>query len=123
MEAASVWDLKDDEVLGGLFQALCNLGWEGTTGEIREYAAELLGIEEDVWEWHDERRTQREIDYRLSWARSYLKRCGILENPRRGYWRIARDAKGWEGIEPDELRLRCRERERKREGSRSDKTK
>jgi restriction system protein len=33
-----------------------------------------------------ERRT--EFQYRLAWARSYIKRAGYAINPRRNYWRI-----------------------------------
>jgi 5-methylcytosine-specific restriction protein B len=41
---------------------------------------------------HDPKNPDRsEVGYRMAWARTYLKKAGLLENPQRGVWSIARD--------------------------------
>jgi hypothetical protein len=53
--------------------------------EIEQYSAELLEIK------HLDGNNQynNEIEYRLAWAKTKLKKYGILENPERGMWSLA----------------------------------
>ena len=37
---------------------------------------------------------QTEFSYRAAWARTYLKKFGLIENPKRGCWIIAKDYDG-----------------------------
>ena len=52
--------------------------------EIEQFSAELLEIK------HLDGNNQydNEIEYRLAWAKTKLKRYGILENPERGFWTL-----------------------------------
>jgi len=37
---------------------------------------------------HDETGLQSQVDYRLAWARTYLKKYGLIENSSRGVWSL-----------------------------------
>lgn len=39
---------------------------------------------------HGEEVTVSEVDYRLAWSRTYLKKFGLLENSFRGIWALSK---------------------------------
>ena len=71
-----------------LIQALRQLGGSGSIDEIYEKVVEIDNISEDVIaKLHDpEKSNQTEVAYRLAWARTCLKRFGLLDNSSRGVW-------------------------------------
>lgn len=44
-----------------------------------------------------------EVGYRLAWARTYLRKYGLLENSSRGVWALTEKAKGLETVDPSEV--------------------
>jgi len=50
------------------------------------------------------------LEYQAAWARSYLKACGVIKNPVRGYWELNTLYKEIE-IEPEEVIARARKSE------------
>ncbi len=46
-----------------------------------------------------ENSSQKEIGYRLAWARTYLKKAGYLKNSARGVWALTDKARQSEEIE------------------------
>lgn len=52
---------------------------------------------------HKEDGSQSEIDYRLAWARTYLKKFGLLENSARGVWNLTDSAIDTKQIDTDEI--------------------
>ena len=83
-----------DQLMNPLVQALKDLGGSGTIEEIYNKVAEIAGLTNAPLEVpHSGRRGfKSEIDYRLAWSRTYLKKYGVLENSRRGIWSLT--AKG-----------------------------
>lgn len=75
-------------------QALKALGGSGTIEEIYNKVTEIVGLTNEQLEvLHDPARGgQTEVEYRLAWSRTYLKKYGILENSTRGVWALT--AKG-----------------------------
>jgi restriction system protein len=73
-----------------LLRALQALGGSGSIEEIYDKVVELERFPDDVLsQIHDpEKSNQTEIGYRLAWARSYLKKYGLLENSARGIWSL-----------------------------------
>lgn len=73
-----------------LLKAIRDLGGSGSIDEIYEKVAENLQLPEDVLSiiHGPETGNQTEVGYRLAWARTYLKKYGILENSSRGVWTI-----------------------------------
>lgn len=82
-----VFKYKFDDLFNPTIQALHNLGGSGSINEIEDQVAKVLNLSEDeVNDLYKETTTR--IEYRLAWARNYLKRFGILENSKRGVWTL-----------------------------------
>ncbi|MDM8531522.1 restriction endonuclease [Anaerolineales bacterium HSG25] len=79
-----------ETLMNPVIQALKMLGGSGTIEEINNKATEIAKVSDDQLEvLHDsEKGSQTEIEYRLAWARTYLKKYGILENSGRGVWAL-----------------------------------
>jgi restriction system protein len=73
-----------------VIQTLKKLGGSGTVDEITQGVIELLGLSDEQLEvLHDPAKgTQSEVEYRLAWARTYLRKYGVLENSSRGVWAL-----------------------------------
>jgi restriction system protein len=94
-----------DELMNPLWRALRALGGSGSIEEIYDKVVELEQLPEEVLSHpHDpEKTTQTEVAYRLAWARTYLKKYGLLENSSRGIWAITAKANELEKINPQEV--------------------
>src|SRR5271157_137932 len=90
------------ELMNPLLRALRSLGGSGTINEIDGKVVELEKFPDEILELpHDpEKSTQTQIEYRLAWARSYLKKYGMLENSSRGVWALTSMAKGKDSVDP-----------------------
>lgn len=79
-----------DTLMNPVIQALKSLGGSGTIEEVNSKASEIAGLtDEQLSVLHDEEKSsQTEVEYRLGWARTYLKKFGILENSTRGVWAL-----------------------------------
>ncbi|WP_374951020.1 restriction endonuclease [Mucilaginibacter sp.] len=78
-----------DELLVPVVKALIKLGGSGSVEEINNLVYEIANISEDVLQVpHGESDTRKEVDYRLAWSRTYLKKFGLLENSSRGIWAL-----------------------------------
>ncbi|MDB9525702.1 restriction endonuclease [Oscillatoria sp. CS-180] len=69
-------------------QALQALGGSGTIEEIYEQVVQLLNLPDQVLEITHGSTSQSEVEYRLAWSRTYLKKYGLLENSARGVWSL-----------------------------------
>ena len=71
-----------DQLIVPLWRAMKALGGSGSIEEIYDKVVELEHLPEDIISLpHDpEHSNQTEIGYRLAWARTYLKKFGLLEN-------------------------------------------
>jgi restriction system protein len=81
---------KFDELMNPVLIALKELGGSGTNEEILEKVSNLLSIPTDQLEilHNPEKGGISEIEYRLMWTRSYLKKFGLLDNSDRGVWAL-----------------------------------
>lgn len=72
-----------------VLKALVLLGGSGTIDEINEKVYELESISDDLLQVpHSENSSKSQIDYRLAWARTYLKKFGLVDNSERGVWNL-----------------------------------
>ncbi|GAB5465820.1 MAG: restriction endonuclease [Candidatus Kapaibacteriales bacterium] len=70
-------------------EALKLLGGSGSIEEINEKVYEVAGYDEEILEIpHDENGVQTKVEYRLAWARTYLKKYGLIDNSSRGVWAL-----------------------------------
>jgi restriction system protein len=85
---------KFDDLMNPVLQALKQLGGSGTNEEINTKVAEIAKIPGEQLEvlHNPEKGGMTEIEYRLMWTRTYLKKYGIIDNSSRGVWALT--AKG-----------------------------
>ncbi len=79
-----------DVMMNPLLQALRNLGGSGTIEELFNEVVTILKLSDEQLEvLHDPDKSSRtEVEYRLAWTRTYLKKYGLLENSTRGVWAL-----------------------------------
>jgi len=83
-----------DDLMNPVIKALKLLGGSGTNEEINDKVAELVQIPAEQLDvlHNPEKGGMTEVEYRLMWTRTYLKRYGVIENSTRGIWSLT--AKG-----------------------------
>lgn len=102
-----------DELLIPTLQALLDLGGSGTIEEINGKVYEITKISSDVLQIpHGDNGTVSEVDYRLAWSRTYLKKYGLLENSSRGVWALSKSDLNITALDPDEITRTVREQAR-----------
>ena len=94
-----------DRLMNPLLRSLRALGGSGSVEEIYDKVVELEKLPDDVLsQLHDpEKSNQTEVAYRLAWARTYLKKYGLLENSTRGVWALTAKAKETEQVDPQDV--------------------
>ena len=85
--------------------ALRALGGSGSVDEIAEKVLDSLDVSKGALErlHNPDQGNQTEIEYRLAWARTYLKKCGFINNSTRGIWVLTEKAERLSEVKPDEL--------------------
>lgn len=80
-----------DKLMIPVLNALISLGGSGTIEEINEKVYEMQNFSEETLQIpHGEAGSPSQIDYRLAWARTYLKKFGLIENSARGVWTLTK---------------------------------
>ena len=78
-----------DELIIPTVKALIELGGSGTIEEINTKVYEIAELTDEVLQIpHGEEGNINEIDYRLAWSKTYLKKFGLVENSSRGVWAL-----------------------------------
>lgn len=94
-----------DSLINSVFKALVHLGGSASIDEIYETVIELEKFDESVTSirQNSEKSNQTVLEYELGWARSYLKKCGLLEKSSRGVWSLTPLAKEQKSINALEI--------------------
>ena len=92
-----------NEMFNPLLKALHALGGSGSIGEINNKVIEQQKYPSEIIDILHGDGPGTEIEYRLAWSRTYLKKYGILENSSRGIWSIANDKNDIIEINPKEV--------------------
>ena len=94
-----------DELMNPMLAALRELGGSGSIDEIYEKVIAVESFSEEIVSLvHDpEKSNLTEIEYRLAWARTYLKQFGHLENSKRGVWVLTQQGRERPTIVPREV--------------------
>lgn len=93
------------ELMNPLLKALHDLGGSGSIDEIAQKVAEITNLPEDILNvpHNPEKSSQTEVEYRLAWARTYLKKYGILDNSERGVWLIVPEKRDTTEVDAQEV--------------------
>jgi restriction system protein len=97
-----------DELMNPVLEALRLLGGSGTNEEIDNKVAEIVKIPSEQLEilHNPEKGGMTEIEYRLMWTRTYLKKYGLVENSSRGIWSLTKTGSSIEKVvEKDVVRV------------------
>lgn len=104
----STFDYSFDKLLNPCLKAFHQLGGSGTNQEVETKVIEILKLSKNqINEIH--RGNVTKLNYRLRWARNYLKRDGILENPSRAVWALTEKGRRITKINVKELVRRIAE--------------
>lgn len=76
------------DMLWPALQAVIQLGGSASIGELESAVIERKKYPPDVQEVLHTGGPQTEVQYRLAWARTYLKGMGLLTNSQRGVWSV-----------------------------------
>ncbi|MDI6729212.1 MAG: restriction endonuclease [Thermodesulfovibrionales bacterium] len=100
-----------DKLFNPVVKALQFLGGSGTIEEINQKVIELENIPDEIMEipHGDTDGGRSEVEYRLAWARTYLKKYGVLENSARGVWALTSNAANIKEVDPSEVIRKVRE--------------
>ena len=111
-----------DRLMNPLLRALRALGGSGSVEEIYDKVVEIEQLPDEVLsQLHDpENSSDTEVWYRLAWARTYLKKYGLLENSRRGVWSLTDNAKKTNEVDPQDVVRTVRALDKKESTPKSD---
>ncbi len=97
--------LQYDDLMNPVLQAIKELGGSGTNEEINSKVFEIAQVPADQLEiFHNPAKGgMTEIEYRLMWTRTYLKKFGIIENSSRGVWALTAKGSMMEKVDEKEV--------------------
>lgn len=103
-----------DSMMNPLMQALKNLGGSATIEELFGAIVQIMELSDEQLELlhNPEKGTQTEVEYRLAWTRTYLKKFGVLENSSRGVWSLTPEGRAVDQVNPADVVSFAREQYR-----------
>lgn len=107
-----------DRLLNPTLAALRRLGGSASITELLEQIVEDLQLPQEVAEQaHSGRGNQTELEYRLAWSRTYLKKYRVIENSSRGVWALTPEGAEAGKVDPRAVVRFAREQDaRERQG-------
>ena len=92
-----------DELIGPSLVALHELWGSASIDEIVERVISNLKPPQDVIERPHGRGNRTELEYRLAWARTYLKKYGLIDNSERAVWSLTAEGNKRNSIDSREV--------------------
>jgi restriction system protein len=112
----AVFNYKFYELFNPILKALHDLGASASVSEIEDSVIEIMNLsDEEVNDIH--RGTTTKLNYRLRWARNYLKHYGLLENSSRGVWALTPKGLKTSNVTPNVVTKFVHELNRKKESN------
>ena len=95
------------DLFNPVLQALHELGGSGSVEEINNKVIELQKYSAEITDVLHGEGPKTEIEYRLAWARTYLKKYGLFENSSRGIWAISNAKNDVKNVIPKDVIDHC----------------
>ncbi len=97
-----------------ILAALKTLGGSASLHELDDKVIEMMKFSDDALKvMHDSATgNESEIEYRLAWARTYLKKYGLINNSSRGVWALTEKADQVKEVDPEQVVRHVREQAR-----------
>lgn len=92
-----------EQLLQPTYNALHALGGSASVVDIHKHVLQQLNLPEEVANQPHPGSNLTELSYRLHWARTYLKKYGLIVNPTRGTWSLTEMGRATPEISPDEI--------------------
>lgn len=93
-----------------ILKALQERGGKASNVELNRAVITIMGLPEEITTiMHNGSNTRSEIDYRIAWGKTYLKKYGLITNVARGVWALTDSFDGnIDKLDPDEIVLKVR---------------
>lgn len=103
MEKANV--IQYHQMMLPILKALQTLGGSANIDELNSRTIDIMQLSADMRNvLHKEDSTLTEVEYRLAWARTYLKKFGLIDNSVRGVWSFTETFGGnIDELSPDDI--------------------
>ena len=94
-----------DKMFLPTLEALKTLGGSANIDELNSRVIKIMELSDEMCNvLHKEGGTQTAVEYRLAWARTYLKKYGLIDNSARGVWSFSETFDGnTDGLSPSEI--------------------
>jgi restriction system protein len=102
-----------DQLFNPTLKAIRALGGSASIAEIAQRVINDLTLPDGLAQFPHGRGRQTELEYRLAWARTYLKQYGLLENSTRGVWSLTPQGLKSEAVEPSQVVRSVQQEQRK----------
>ncbi len=97
------------DLINPTITALQNLGGSGKVDEIYNEVLKIVSLPDEIIDFqHSEKSSQSELQYRLAWARTYLKNYGIIDNSSRSVWVVLPQHKDIKSVDVDDCVTKVR---------------
>jgi NAD-dependent SIR2 family protein deacetylase len=83
-----------DQIIKPVLLALKNLGGIAENDLIDEGVIKIMGLSKEISSILHGKGKRTEISYRIAWAKTYLKKYGLISNPSRGVWSLTEQFNG-----------------------------
>ena len=107
------------ELFNETLDALRELGGSGSIQEIAKTVIQLGKYPDEVTQQMHGNGPMTELEYRLAWARTYLKNFGMIVNSRRGVWALTEKGFSVHPVDSNEVQRVFRENSNLKERSSS----
>jgi restriction system protein len=104
---------KYHDLMNPTLQALRNLGGSASNQELAEEVIQLLKLPSEVTEIPNKSTNETLLEYRLAWARTYLKKVGLVTNSERAVWALTPEGREVTTVDPQEVQREVRRQMKK----------
>ncbi len=94
---------KYHEFFNPLLSAMHQLGGSASLVELDEEAVRQMQLPSEITEVLHGDTGRTEVQYRLAWARTYLKKYGLITNSSRGVWALTAAGQTTKTVQPREV--------------------